>query len=189
MSTQDSESPPGCSNNEAVYFPGLMLGSARWSPIHVRNLLIATWHLMISGRTFIEDAEAAVGSPEYLLMLKMGLAETVFSIDCLLKGAEPPYDVHRLALFYELGLSEVLDASPVEAQCLLALDRNDGGRDEFDDIERFWNELHDAFPAELPNPLVAGGQADLLRTLRAWSTILEVCEIDGSFLSKLFKSL
>ncbi len=166
-----------------------MSGSARWSPIYVRNLLIASWHLMISGRTFIEDAEAAVGSPEYLLMLKMGLAETVFSIDCLLKGAEPPYDVHRLALFYELGLSEVLDASAIEAQRLLALDRNNGEQTEFDDIERFWKQLHDAFPADLPNPLVAGGQADLLRTLRAWSAILKTCEIDGSFLSQLFKSL
>jgi hypothetical protein len=176
--------------DDIVFFPGLLAGIPHLAPVHGRNLAIATWHFMISGRTFLEDAEGAVGCPEYMLMLKTGLAEVLFAADCLLRGAEAPDDLHRMGLFLELGLAEVADIPPDEARHLLALDRNRGDQDEYNAIEAFWLAAQRQFPAVLPDPLVAGtGQRDIINTLRAWSALFEQCKIDASFLSDLYKSL
>jgi hypothetical protein len=177
-------------SGEVVYFPALKAGLTRTTAAQLRRFIIATWHLMLSGRTFIEDAEGAVGSPEYLLMLKIRLAETIAAVDFLLRGSELPDEAHRLAIAAELGLVEVASLSPDQLWEKLSFDVNQGSREEFERLSAFWNAILEGFPATLPNPLVAGGGTrDLINTLRSWSHVLDQCEIDGQFLIELYKSI
>lgn len=177
-------------NEPLVYFPSLKAGLTRPTAGHLQRLMIVTWHLMMSGRTLVEDAEGAVDTPEYLLLLKLRLAEVIVGIDLLLRGVEMPDEAHRLAIAAELGLSEVVSLAPDQFWSLMCCDRNEDAGAELAQMSAFWDAILCGFPATLPNPLVGGpGQRDLIQTLRAWSQILDTCGIDGRFLVELYKSL
>ena len=172
------------------YFPSFAVGLARATPSHLQRLLTATWHLMLSGRTLIEDAEGAVGSPDYLIMLKLRLSELIVGVDFLLRGVELPDEGHRLAIAAELGITEVAILSPDQLWNAVGLSSNAGTQDEFNCLLEFWNAILEGFPATLPNPLISGrGQRDLVRTLRSWSRLLDQTGLDGKFLAELYKSL
>ncbi len=172
------------------FFPALHVGLARRTQLYLRPLMVAAWHLMISGRTMVEDAEGAVGKPEYLYMLKIAIAELAMAIDCLLKGADPPSDLHRFAMAVELGFTDFMEAGPDSVISLFALEADQGSAEEYQRLADLWQQALDAFPSTLPNPLVPGsGQRDLLNILRHWSKLLADNNIDSRLLAELYRTI
>ncbi len=172
------------------FFPRLRFGMPRHGFVYLRPFIVSCWHLAISARTYIEDAEGAADLPGYLVSLKVGLSELLVAVDCLLQGIEPLDDHHRLAMLFEHGLSEVVVADPERCLSALGLDHPDGdGEPEIARLVALWDAIQEAFPAELPNPLVPGGQGELLRALRSWDRLLRSAEVDSGFLADLYRTL
>ncbi len=169
------------------WFPNLSGGLPFPADTHVEALVTAAWMLAIDGRALIEDFEGGAEEPFLIDTLKFKLIEFLLDIDLTLRGVTNIDEDHLLPLALERGLSEVARLDGAGLAAAVGLDADDDCPSQR--IHDLWSELLAAFPAEVPNPLLADGQGPLLRALRNWSKLCRAAEVTETFLTKLIRAI
>jgi hypothetical protein len=169
------------------WFPNLSAGLPFPIATHVEALVTAAWTLAIDGRALIEDFEGGAEESFLIDTLKLKLIEFLLDLDLILRGVTNIDEEHLLPLALERGLSEVARLDGAGLVAAIGLGANDDYPNER--IHDLWSELLAAFPAEVPNPLLADGQGPLLRALRNWSKFCRAAEVTDTFLTKLIKAI
>jgi hypothetical protein len=169
------------------WFPNLSAGLPAPAASHAEALINAAWKLAVDGRALIEDFEGGADEPALVGVLKLKLIELIIEIDLNLRGVPGLNEDHLLPLALQRGLSEValLDGAALVA----AIDFGADLQRPDEHIGELWDRLLEAFPGEVPNPLLADGQGPLLRALRNWSKLCRVGQVDDAFLTKLIKAI
>lgn len=173
---------------ELALFPGVRAGRGLPPETAVRAWATTAWLMSVDGRAYVEDLDGGADQPQLRQVVKLRLLELLSEIDTRLTGAEPAGEGHQLALALEYGLHEVCSASGPELAQLFDLDQEFGG-DLADDagVRDLWNALCEAFPGQIPDPLVASGQSEVLRALRDWSKLCTAAGTDAAFLEPFLK--
>lgn len=148
----------------------------------------AAWLLAVEGRALVEDLEGGVEQQAMQHVAVVKLLELLADIDVRLSASAPLDEMHLLAVALEHGLSAVLAASGPELIEIFSLaDGLAGGDAGPTRVIELFDRIVDAFPGELPNPLLASGQGPVLRALRAWGKVAEAAEVDASFLEPFLR--
>ncbi|MEU6357427.1 DUF6031 family protein [Streptomyces sp. NPDC047072] len=173
---------------QPALFPGVRAGRGLPPETAVRAWATAAWLMQVDGRAYVEDLDGGAEQPQLRQVVKLRLLELLAEIDIRLTGAEPAGEGHLLALALEYGLHEVCTATGPELAQLFDLDQEFGG-DLADDagVRELWNALCEAFPGQIPDPLVASGQGEVLRALRDWSKLCTAAGTDAAFLEPFLK--
>lgn len=173
---------------ELALFPGVRAGRGLPPEAAVRAWATTAWLMSVDGRAYVEDLDGGADQPQLRQVVKLRLLELLCEIDTRLTGAEPAGEGHQLALALEYGLHEVCSAGGPELAQLFDLDQEFGG-DLADDagVRDLWNALCEAFPGQIPDPLVASGQSEVLRALRDWSKLCTAAGTDAAFLEPFLK--
>jgi hypothetical protein len=183
MTMTDSDRIP-----DAAVLPVLRTGRTMPAGAAVRTWATVGWLLSVEGRAYIEDVEGGVRQPEMRRLVLLRLLELLAEVDARLGGRHDIVGEHQLALAWEYGLHEVLDADGTAISDLFGLDDPLGSPDEaVTRVVTLWEQLCAAFPGELPDPLVPEGQGQILRALRSWSKLAAATHIDASFLEPFLK--
>jgi hypothetical protein len=183
MTATDSEGIP-----DAAILPALRTGRTLPAGAAVRTWATVGWLLSVEGRAYIEDLAGGVLQPEMRRLVLLRLLELLAEVDARLGGRPDVVAEHQLALAWEYGLHEVLDAGGTAVSALFGLDDPLGAPDEaVTRVVALWERLCAAFPGELPDPLVPEGQAQILRALRSWSKLAAATQTDASFLEPFLK--
>jgi hypothetical protein len=167
----------------AVWFPDLSSGIPHRAVPYLQAIISTAWKLAIDGRALAEDMEGGADEPALLAVLKLKMAELLLEIDLDLRGLGQLDEDHMLPLALERGLSETARISGPELIEALGLA---GGQA---DMARLWEEILQAFPGEVPNPLAPEGQGPALRALRAWTKACKAAGVDDAFLVPLIKAI
>lgn len=174
-------------NPNAPVFPSARSGRGLPAAVAVEAWATAAWLLAVEGRAYLEDLEGAADQPQLRQVVRLRLLELLLHIDYRLSGAVAPGEAHQLALALEYGLHEVAVLSGPQLVELFASDRESCDGDGHDAVTGLWDDLCAAFPGELPDPLRASGQREILRALRAWSKLGAAAGTDVAFLEPFLK--
>lgn len=147
----------------------------------IEGWMTAAWLLAVEARALLEDHEGGAHQPALRRVVAGRLVEALVRVDAHMRGCADPPDEHQLALGLEHGLQAPLAAAPARLLELLAGDDADAA------VVRLWDDVLTAFPGELPDPLQASGQGEMLRALRAWSRACAAAGVDAGFLEPLLK--
>ena len=173
---------------ELALFPGVRAGRGLPPEAAVRAWATVAWLMSVDGRAYVEDLDGGVEQPQLRQVVKLRLLELLSEMDTRLTGAEPAAEGHQLALALEYGLHEVCQATGPELAQLFALEQEFGGEDTDDaGVRELWDGLCEAFPGQIPDPLVASGQSEVLRALRDWSKLCTAAGTDAAFLEPFLK--
>lgn len=160
--------------------------------MQAETLASVAWLVMTELQAYVEDLQGAADSHEVIDVLRVKLAELLLEIDCRLAGATVPDELHRLPLFVEYGLADVVMVPGEQAAGWIGfdkpLDRSVPSADAATLIDLF-NEMLASFPGDLFNPLLPGTQGQVLRTLRNWDKLCRLAGRDAAFLAPLMRSL
>ncbi|WP_227270856.1 DUF6031 family protein [Roseobacter weihaiensis] len=173
--------------NDVQWFPVLQRALPAAAQDALPRTIAAAWLLLIDGNALLEDFEGAAGEADLTEVLKLRLAELFVEIDLTLDGANDVDELHFLPLALDFGLHTL---GHLDGDKLIALLQF--GADESDPHARLlpiWENILDAFPGEVPNPLLADGQGDVLRALQNWSRLCRAAEVDDSFLAPLVQAV
>lgn len=152
----------------------------------MRAWTTAAWLLAVEGRAYLEDLAGGSEQPELRQVVGLRLLELLLDVDLLLGGHTAMADGHQLAMALEYGLHEVAELDGDRLLRLFALDE-EFGADGGGAVAEFWELLCAAFPGELPNPLLASGQREILQALRDWSRLCTAVGTDAGFLEPFLK--
>jgi hypothetical protein len=148
----------------------------------------AAWSLSVEGRAFLEDLDGGGDQPELRQMVRIRLLELLIDVDTALAGWAPVEEGHQLALALEYGLGNLAVLDGPELITVFALDQATGDQAEDAGVRALWDRLCQEFPGELPNPLLASGQRQILQALRSWSKLCAAVGADAGFLEPLLKN-
>jgi Family of unknown function (DUF6031) len=171
-------------------FPTVRAGRGLPAAGSVRAWATAAWLLAVEGRAYLEDLDGGRNPAALRQVVRMRLLELLLDVDDRLSGRAPVAEPHSLALALEYGLHTVAEIDGAELVVLFGLDREYGAPDDGPDdgqVHRLWEQLCEAFPGELPDPLQPSGQREVLRALRMWSTLCTAADIDAGFLEPFLK--
>ncbi|KPI03539.1 hypothetical protein OK074_4906 [Actinobacteria bacterium OK074] len=173
-------------------FPSARSGRGLPAATAVEAWATAAWLLAVEGRAYLEDLEGGTDQPLLRRAVRIKLLELLYDIDTRLAGAVPVAEEHQLALALEYGLHDLaaLDGDRLAEVFALATDKDaDAAEDESSDglVPLLWERLCAAFPGELPDPLLASGQREILRALRNWSKLCTAAGTDAAFLEPFLK--
>jgi hypothetical protein len=150
--------------------------------IAIEGWVTAAWLLAVEGRALIEDHEGGAEQPALRSVVAIALLELLVRVEAHMRGAIPAASEHLLALGLEHGVQEPLAISPSQLFELLAESQEADAS-----LRKLWEEVLDAFPGTLPDPLQSSGQGEMLRALRNWSSASAAAGLDADFLGPLLK--
>jgi hypothetical protein len=164
-------------------YPRTWGGRSRDGAAVVEAWTTVAWLLAVEGRAYLEDIEGGADQPQMRAVVKLRLLELLADLDARLSGSHPPGEDHLLAMAIEYGLDEVIRLEG--AQLIECADLRDSLLDEHgtdEGIYVLFQSLFDAFPGELPDPLVPSGQGEILRAMQTWSKLGAELGIDIAYL-------
>jgi hypothetical protein len=166
----------------------LRAGRALPAGAAVRAWTTVGWLLSVEVRAYLEDLDGGIGQPEMRRVVLLRMLEQLVDIDARLGGRPEPGGDHLLALAWEYGLRDILDADGDTVADIFGL-RDPFGAPEpaVAAVRALVEHLLDRFPGELPDPLVPDGQRQILHALRSWSKLAVAAGLDASFLEPLLK--
>ena len=151
------------------------------------NVIAVAWLLLIDGNALLEDFEGAVGEQDLIDLLKVRLIELFVEIDLTLEGAGEIDDIHFLPLALDHGLHAMAHLEGGALCDLVAPGLHE--QDPHARLQAIWDAVLAAFPGEVPNPLLADGQGDVLRALQNWSRLCRAADVDDGFLVPLVQAV
>lgn len=169
------------------WFPTLQRGLPSAAQDTLPNTIAAAWLLLIDGNALLEDFEGAAGTVELTDVLKLRLVELFVEIDLTLDGSGDVDELHFLPLALDFGLHALAHLDGKDISALVALGASE--TDPHARLQALWDTILDAFPGEVPNPLLADGQGDVLRALQNWSRLCRAAEVDDAFLAPLVQAV
>lgn len=178
--------------DKAPLLPAFHAGLAYDARVAARGWVAAAWLLAVELRAYLEDLDGGVRQSDLRRVVALRIVELLVEVDAQLTGARQPHAPHALALALEHGLQFVADVPGRDLLEILQLDIPlDRAQDDcgVHSVRKFAERLLAEFPGELPNPLQAGGQGEMLRALRAWSKLADAAGVDASFLEPLLKAV
>ncbi|MFF8642017.1 DUF6031 family protein [Streptomyces sp. NPDC015345] len=172
-------------------FPSARSGRGLPAARAVEAWATAAWLLAVEGRAYLEDLEGGTDQPQLRRVVRVKLLELLLDIDTRLSGAVPVAEEHQLALALEYGLHDLADLEGPSLIEVFALaddaDHADAAAPGDGEVPRLWERLCAEFPGELPDPLQASGQREILRALRNWSKLCTAAGTDAAFLEPFLK--
>jgi hypothetical protein len=169
-------------------FPSVRAGRGLPPDQAVRAWATAGWLLAVEGRALLEDLEGGANQPQLRQMVRLQLVELLTDVDIRLGGGVPPDKDHLLAVALEYGLHDVAELDGERLVRLFGLDGEFGTAvSEDGEARAFWDRLCEAFPGQLPDPLQADGQREILQALRLWSKLCTAAGTDAAFLEPFLK--
>ncbi|WP_055480121.1 DUF6031 family protein [Sphaerimonospora mesophila] len=167
-------------------FPSARSGRGLPGAQAVEAWATAAWLLAVEGRAYLEDLEGGADQPLLRRVVRIKLLELLYDIDTRLSGTVTIAEEHRLALALEYGLHDLasLDGESLVEVFALAPDDPDHADGL---VPQLWERLCAAFPGELPDPLKASGQREILRALRNWSKLCTAAGTEAAFLEPFLK--
>ncbi|MEV0174399.1 DUF6031 family protein [Streptomyces sp. NPDC050803] len=168
-------------------FPSARSGRGLPAAQAVEAWATAAWLLAVEGRAYLEDLEGGADQPLLRRAVRIKLLELLYDIDTRLAGAVPVAEEHQLALALEYGLHDLAGLDGDRLAEVFALAADDEGDTGDGLVPQLWERLCAAFPGELPDPLQASGQREILRALRNWSKLCTAAGTDAAFLEPFLK--
>ncbi|MBT0773329.1 hypothetical protein KIH74_30570 [Kineosporia sp. J2-2] len=166
-------------------FPSARSGRGLPAASAVEAWATAAWLLAVEGRAYLEDLEGGADQPLLRRVVRVKLLELLYDIDTRLAGCLPVAEEHQLALALTYGLHDVAGLEGADLVEVFALAADDDETDGL--VPQLWDRLCAAFPGDLPDPLQAGGQREILRALRHWSRMCAAAGTDAGFLEPFLK--
>lgn len=170
-----------------TWFPALLRGLASPAQQTLQSTIQTAWLLLIDGNALIEDFEGAAGEKDLVDVLKLRFVELLVEIDFALDGHDGAEEYHFLPTALDSGLHALGHVDGAAIQELLKLGVTE--TDPHARLQVIWEAIVAAFPGDLPNPLLADGQGDVLRALQNWSRLCRAAEVDDSFLGPLVQAV
>jgi hypothetical protein len=167
--------------------PFLRRGLGLASADALRRLMEAYWFFVTDLQNLREDIEGIDGRREYLLGLKIRLAERLYEMDQLLGGREALDGIHHLALALQLGASTVAGLSGPD---LLGMVRTAQGplEDEVQMTRGVCEAITSTLPGKVHGPFDAQGERYMLRLLQRWFSIAKTRNEPLSFIKEYLRT-